>query len=148
MRPSPKKDPQRSEVYAWERKLWSIWKNHGMRMEDARSLVAKMCRYYRIPAPALKMTEDATWMGAAWGDSLIEVNKRVAKPTGLMLAHEVAHVIQHAYGLKEANHGPLWLGIYMELLDKFMILPRCMTEPSARRARLKFKRSGILPGEL
>lgn len=148
MRPSPKKDPQREEVYAWERKLRCMWYDHGMPMANARNLAGRMCRHYKVPAPKLKFVDEAPWTAAAWGDVLVEVNKSRAKPTALLLAHEVAHVIAHSYGIEEPDHGPIWLGIYMQLLDKFKILPRCMTEPSARTAGLKFKTTGIMPGEL
>lgn len=142
-RRSPKSDPQREEVYRWERKTDSLWRLHGMPFGLARKLLATMCKRYGVPAPAFKSVEGGPFMGVAWGDSLVEVNRKACRPTGLLIAHEAAHIICHSNGVDEAPHGPTWLGVYIDLLDHFKILPRCMTEPSARKARLKFKRNPV-----
>ena len=63
----------------------------------------------------------------------------IGEETALLLAHEFAHNVCFANGVSGPDHGPIWLGVYIDLLDWFKILPRCMTEPSARKAGLKFK---------
>lgn len=140
---SPKCDPQREEVYGWEKKFGTLWYMHGMTYKDARMLLGLMCKRYGVPPPRFKSVEDAPYTAAAHGDVLIEVNRSKAKPTALLVAHEAAHVICHASGIFKPDHGPEWLGIYIDLLDHYRILPRCMTEPSARKAGLKFKRKPL-----
>lgn len=142
-RRSPKSDPQREEVYAWEKKCGALWYLHGMSYKDAAHLLARMCKRYGVPAPRLKSVEDVPYTAAAWGDLLVEVNRKRARPTALLMAHEAAHVICHANGEFGPDHGPVWLGLYIDLLDHFKILPRCMTEPSARKAGLKFKKEPL-----
>lgn len=137
---SPKYDPQREEVYRWEKKCAGIWYTHKMTNADAKLFIKAMCERYGVPPPRFKSVEDAPWAAAAHGDVLIEFNRSKIKPTGLMVAHESAHIIHHACGYDDAPHGPRWLGIYIDLLDYFQLIPRCMTEPSARKAGLKFKR--------
>ena len=138
---SPKSDPQREEVYRWEKKCGTLWYLHGMKMGEARSLLRLMCKRYLVPTPRFKTVEDAPYTAAAHGDVLVEVNRQRAKPTALLVAHEAAHIICHNLAVDEPDHGPTWLGVYIDLLDHFKILPRCMTEPSARKAKLKFKRN-------
>lgn len=137
---SPQCDPQREEVYRWERKFRSLWYDHGMTFKEARELLRKMCARYDTEPPVLKSVKEAPWTAIAEGDERIVVNRDRAKPTAVLVAHEAAHIIQHGHGDPGPDHGPLWLGIYIDLLDHFNILPRCMTEPSLRKAKLKFRR--------
>lgn len=140
---SPKKDPQRSEVYRWEDSFRHLFYAHGLRARQAHALERQITGYYGIPRPRLR--------AARWGKSgytaaaydtptpLIVVNEDRAQFTGPLLAHELGHLIVPAYGHEEPDHGPLWLGVYLHVLDAWQILPATMTVPSARSAGLKFR---------
>jgi hypothetical protein len=149
VRPSPASDPQRNEVYAWERKFDQLFLDHAMPYRKAHKLAAAMAAAYGVRKPRLswRRARKERWIAAAWGDEMVEVNTTKADFTAALVAHEMAHVITHAYGILEPDHGPTWMGVYLWLLDHFKVVPKCASEPSARKAGLKFKRN-VGPGQL
>jgi hypothetical protein len=138
---SPKKDPQREEVYRWERNFRTQFLCHEMPLKAARQLIRDVCKEYKIKPPKLLRSRlgPKAYTGAAWEAEVIEVNSSQAEFTAILLAHEVAHVICSAEGYEEPDHGPVWLGLYLYLLDRYRIVPLCATVPSAKAAGLKFR---------
>ena len=148
---SPKSDPQQHEVYRWERKYAQLFFSHAMPYKKAHGLAAAMANAYGIPKPRLswRRARKESYVAIAEGDEVIEVNTTKADFTSILVAHEMAHVIAHAYGVLEPAHGPTWLGIYLWLLDRFLIIPKCASVPSAKAAGLKFKHPDkVAPGAL
>ena len=151
MRPSPKSDPQRNEVYRWERNFSNLFYEHRMRPRAMHRLVRAMADAYGVRKPKMLSLHlgKKGHTGAATGDETIEVNTDTAGFTSILLAHEMAHIVTHSYAILEPPHGPTWLGVYLWLMDKFNICPADATVPSARKAGLRFKPlSAIKPGEL
>lgn len=148
---SPKSDPQREEVYRWERNFSNLFYEHKMRRRALHALSRAMAKAYGIPKPRmlrLKLGKTG-YTGAAWEDHTVEVNTDRAEFTSMLVAHEMAHVICYAYAVMEPDHGPTWLGVYLWLLDKFNIIPADASVPSARKAGLKFRKlDSVKPGEL
>jgi hypothetical protein len=150
MRKSPKFDPQRNEVYRWEKNFSQLFYDHAMTKRSAHALALAMANYYKIKKPRLDSIKvGRAYTAAADGQDSIEVNTDMAQWTGPVIAHEMAHVICHAYGADEPPHGPKWLAVYLHLMDKFNIMPADGLCASAKNAELKFtKLDKVKPGEL
>lgn len=138
---SPKCDPQREEVYRWERGFKQQFCDHSMPIRSAQRIVREMAKHFGVKRPRLFRSRlgKRGYTGAAWGADIIEVNVDLAEFTAILLAHEMAHVICAHEGLDEPDHGPVWLGTYLYLLDRFKIVPLSATVPSASAAGLKFR---------
>lgn len=52
------------------------------------------------------------------------------------LLHEMAHHIGDMYGYA-ARHDETWLGIYVELMHNYLIMPRSASLPSLKKARVR-----------
>jgi hypothetical protein len=151
MRKSPKFDPQRNEVYRWEKNFSQILYGHSMTSRSAHALARAMARYYGVEKPRLESVKlgKAGNTAAADGQEAIEINTDLAQWTGPVIAHEMAHIICHAYAVLEPPHGPTWLAVYLHLMDKFDIMPADGLCASAKNAGLKFtKLDKVKPGEL
>ena len=143
MAKSPKSDPQREEVYRWEKGFSQLFYDHGFLPREAHRLERQISRYYDIPRPKLRY---ARWgkkgfFGAAYGGPrpMIVVNTDLGTFTAPLLAHEISHLITEFYNIDEPDHGERWMGTYLHVLDKFSILPLSMTVPSARASGLRFR---------
>ena len=138
---SPKSDPQREEVYRWEKGFRQQFFDHTMKTRAAQRLVREIAEHFGVKRPRLFRTRlgKQGYTGAALEAEFIEVNTDRAEFTAILLAHEMAHVICAFEGLDEPDHGPVWLGTYLYLLDRFKIVPLCATVPSAKAAGLKFR---------
>lgn len=151
-RRSPKSDPQREQVYRWERKFYGTIFQHEIKPRALHKLVRDMAACYGIKKPTILKSRLGTkgmLMAQADGADSIELNESVLAYTGHLIAHEMAHVVCHAHGVEGPQHGPTFMGVYLWLLDKFNIVPACASLPSARKAGLKFKPlDKIKPGEL
>jgi len=149
---SPQSDPQREEAYRWERKFYGTLFNHEMKPRALHKMARHMAESYGVRKPRLlvkRIGREGRIMAMADGQDSIEVNHDMAFFTAHLVAHEMAHVVCHAYGVMEPPHGPTWLGVYLWLMDKYKILPLCASMPSARKAGLKFKHPNkVKPGAL
>lgn len=57
-----------------------------------------------------------------------------------VLLHEAAHaIVDWIVGpFSKAGHGKLWLGVFIELLDRFKVIPKHVSYYSAKHANLKW----------
>lgn len=146
---SPKSDPQREEVYRWEKGFSQMFYGHGFLPKEAHRLERAISRYYDIPRPRLRAVRwgKRGFLGAAYSEHptganrqpLIVVNEDLGAFTAPLLAHEISHIITDLYGIDEPDHGERWLGAYLHVLDRYAILPLSMTVPSAKAAGLRFR---------
>jgi hypothetical protein len=53
-----------------------------------------------------------------------------------VVLHEAAHVITHTLSPRSQDHGPTWLGVYLDLMVGFF--PASAIYPSARTNKLRW----------
>lgn len=139
MRKSPKSDPQRNEVYAWESKFVSAC---TASMTDTRvaKMVREVCSEYGIKKPKLGPLRRKERDYAGVCDPNTEMLRFA--PTwrsAHIVLHELAHWILLQFGFGGDNHhNPLWLGVFLRLLHEYKTLPLCASVPSAKKAGLQF----------
>lgn len=127
-------DPQQKKVYDWENQFKTVrW---GAPLTEGRlhTLVRQIAKHYRIPKPAIVIRSfaDRTTLAQATRKEL-EFSERHKSWTPLVVAHEMAHCVQHHYDMypRHSDHGRQFVGIMLYILHKFQIMPLSATRPSA-----------------
>ncbi len=136
-------DPHRNAVYQWEAS-WPEWNRNLIGLPACRKLVWAVCDHHKVPRPTVVEHSGGSY---AWsmpahnrisiqgGEHLQRGSRNV--PTAL---HEAAHHIAwHKYGEKIQDHGPTFLGLYMDLLERAQVAPRVALEATARSHQLKWR---------
>lgn len=143
---SPKSDFQQYEAYAWE-DSFTKWAGAGLKDKELRRALVRACRLYRVPVPRLQLlTRDNNKkkvLASVYDPNTHEIRLRPRHRRLNVLLHEAAHgIVDWLFGNTGggAAHGPVWLGVYIELLVRFKIAPRDMLEFAARQAGLKFSK--------
>lgn len=130
------RDRQRARVYAWEDRVVAP---HGPDL---------------IPFAAAQVMVDAIWaeMGLRWppkverlpGQATVRqadaTRLRLRLPEALpswVLLHELAHAMTSTAEGGTDGHGPRFMGLYLQLLERYLRLPAVSLLPSLREAGIK-----------
>lgn len=136
-------DPHQDDVYQWE-ESWPEWNRNLIGIRAARTLIRTACDSYNVPYPIVVSHGNAlSWSMPKSGRISMQGGEHRAKG-GMNVAtalHETAHHIAwHKHGEKIQDHGPTFLGIYLDLLDKARVAPRVALEASARTFGLTWRK--------
>lgn len=135
--------------YKWQWEFTNIFdKPQKISMRRLRWAVNKACALYQVKPPTVnkRMTKHGATSHYIYDTSKLHKPGRIELLSIHMnlpcVLHEVAHAIrfQRYPKLKEDDHGPTWLGIYIDLLDRFYVLPKHASKPSLAKWGLSFKR--------
>ena len=145
---SPKTDPQRSRVYAWENQLTS-WAGAHATASQMRSMVDRCCKLYRVPTPPVRfVTKDkrnGRYLHSQYDPNTHDI---VIRPRHMDLGsaiHESAHaIVDYILGPWGIAHGKEFLGVYLALLTKFKILPKSALLAHAKTHRLAYCKMGTV----
>lgn len=139
MKKSPKYDPQREEVYRWERKFGATtYGDCGTR--NFYALRNRVCEKWKVPKPVMgRLQSDEHRYAAVCDPNTKSLRFNPGYCTASILLHELAHWVLDRYGFKgSAHHNFLWLGVYLRMMHDHKVLPLDASVPSARKAGLKF----------
>ena len=132
----PGRDAQRSRVYAWEDAMVAprdpsviafgaaqgmvdaIWSEMGLRHPP---------RVERLPAQAKRRMADA---------DRLRIRLPAATPSWLLL-HELAHAMSTAQDGASDGHGPAFVGLYVQLLVRYLRLDAGMVRDSLQAAGIR-----------
>jgi hypothetical protein len=134
-------DPQKEAVYAWEDE-WRAWNLDTLTLAECRITVRAACRRYGLPPPPVSQHK-----GVSEYDCLtnrITLQSRNYRGRGgknpAQVLHEVAHyVVFRRHGWRPADHGPTFVGVYLDLLEAAEIAPRSALHASARAFGIKWR---------
>jgi hypothetical protein len=128
-----KRDRQRARVYAWEdahvaphgRDLLpfaaagpmveAIWAEMGLRYPPAVEPLPPQSRRVQADANRLRLRLPPRW------------------PSWLLL-HELAHAMTSTHDGASDGHGPRFMGLYLQLLERYLRLPAAALAPSLAEA--------------
>ena len=140
-------DSQRLSCYRWEaafhhEMLETTGKHHGFTtIENCAKYVEIILQKEGVTKiPEIKYTKRGS-TSCAWGDwklkFLVNSDNKVAVDT---IIHELAHIIDSSRGRNraaEAGHGPKFIGIYIDLLVRYLNVDRDFLERTARQHGLR-----------
>lgn len=109
-------DPQRSRLYIWESA--NGWDANTIGPNKAKSLIISACKLYKVQPPEIMFhtTRQLPWSCPEENVISLQRDKYLNIPIAL---HEVTHhIVWHQYGARPQDHGPTFLGIYLDLLDR------------------------------
>jgi hypothetical protein len=138
-------DPHKNATYLWE-DSWPGWNRNHITLAECRSLIASSCLVYGVKRP---IVVDHPQRSMSWN---IPADRRISMQGGKHRArggrnvatalHEAAHQIAFTlYGSSIQDHGPTWLGIYLDLLVRARGAPRIALEATLRAHGLKWSRT-------
>ena len=130
------RDRQRARVYAWEDRVVAphapdlipfaaaqamvdaIWAETGLRWPP---------KVEPLPAQSTARQADATRLRLRLPEAL---------PSWVLL-HELAHAMTSTADGETDGHGPRFMGLYLQLLERYLRLPAATLLPSLREARIE-----------
>lgn len=129
------RDSQRNKVYTWEHNSGMLPKSPDISESDTLRLVDAVVRAYGLRAVSVRWGGLRTYLGRA-SYSRITLWKGVPR---YVVLHELAHVVQAQKLPGCAAHGPEFMRVYLDLLQRFMGLK------GLRHAGLRVARSSAVP---
>lgn len=139
----PKRDPQQFKVYRWEKDLFD-WAGERATDAELHTVMGRCCRAYRVPVPDIalvtKNKRDGVKLDSYYMPDSHSITIRPRHRDKCTAIHEAAHAIaDHIFGTENGEwHGPIWFGIYINLLERHRILPRTVLLDHARSFDLKW----------
>jgi hypothetical protein len=136
-------DPQKAALYAWE-DSWPAWGNNDLTLQGCRDAVLWACRRYDVPAPRVKqhhseaMSECDVVLGVIDFQAKARRAGRGGKNAAVAL-HEAAHwIVFQRHDMRPQDHGPTFLGVYLQLLAGYGVAPMVALHATARKFKLRW----------
>lgn len=127
-------DPQQWPVYKWEG-TWTDFNRKTLSLAGCRLLVRRACRQYGVKVPKVFAGPiKAKW--AYYHSLKHHICLNTAAMNIAIALHEAAHAIVSRLSPRSTDHGPTFLGVYLDLLSEFY--PASALYASARRAHLRY----------
>jgi len=122
-----KSDPQRHLVYGMERNyLVGMCINTSCKLDHLQAVASHACRKYQVPQVKVSFYNDPKdeCYGSSYADGRIVLNKGHHGANMGTLLHELAHHIDwNIEGFDEEDHGPTFMRYYVDLMDRYKMLP-------------------------
>jgi hypothetical protein len=130
------RDYQRARVYAWEDRVIAPRDPTRLPFGQAQGLVNAIWLELGLqyPPEVLPMPHQARRRVA--DANRLALRLRVETPSWCVL-HELAHALTSAHDGRSDGHGPLFVGMYVQLLARYMRLDAACLLASLRRANIQ-----------
>ena len=94
--------------------------------EHLKAVVVHACNKYKVKKPKLLFVKDKRHCFGWCSDTNIELNSGFHGDNLGTLVHELGHwIATELYGRILEDHGPEFLSIYGDLLDRYKLMPFC-----------------------
>ncbi len=120
-------DPQRYLVYTMERLICGSAIHTHCDREHLEAILKNACRVYKVKVPKLTIFHSKERVFGRSHDDEIRLNASFHGDNVSTLLHELAHYIhwQDPDCEKQHDHGPEFMSIYADLLDRYRLMPYC-----------------------
>lgn len=118
------RDSQRGKVYSWEKKVIAPTGNGSkISIDIARGMVNAIWREMGLRHPPIvdHLPKQSRFQGSA-NRACISLQEYVES---WVVLHEIAHSMTSTHDHLSAHHGPIFVGVYIILLEKYLRLDRC-----------------------
>jgi hypothetical protein len=130
------RDRQRSKVYAWEERFVAPWDLSSISFAQAQGMVnaiwAEMGLRFPPKVEPLPRQARATVADA----NRLTIRLADACPSWWLL-HELAHAMTSTHDGRSDGHGPRFMGLYAQLLARYLRLPTDALQASLRAAGIE-----------
>jgi len=117
-----RKDVQKRRVYKWEDSIplfaVGITGARACSMRRCRELVQQACTLYGLAAIEVRAPKNSRKTSATYTEHYIELPKHFQRKD--VALHEVSHYIVGIYWPKSADHGAVFVRVYMHLLHELL----------------------------
>lgn len=134
-----KPDRQRARVYAWEDAIVAPKDGTTIPFAAAQGMIDAIWAEQGLSFPPMAVRLPRQARRAIGRASRLTVELRDEVPAFVLL-HELAHSLSSDQDGRSDGHGPVFLGLYLSLLERYLRLPRAMMEASLLQAGLHFER--------
>lgn len=112
---------------------------------EARKMAKTMAGYFGLKPPPMRTARTGKKGYSAWQNSQgLTVNLDKVRWSPILLAHEMAHWICYKKDWNwDEGHGPEWLRVYIDILDRAKIVPAEAMMGLCRKYGLKVKRGEL-----
>lgn len=132
-------DPQCKRVYKWTWQ-WFDWNRRTLTDKEVKAVIKKACEVWDIHQPRFIGFCPKKAPCSVYNDDDQSLRMLPDHCNPATVLHEVAHHIVHVrLGTKYQDHGPEWLGVFLDLLVAFHVAPEDALVSSLKHRRLKFK---------
>ena len=134
-------DPHKDAVYSWE-DSWPGWNKNHITFKAVRAVVYAACDHYKVKRPTVVQhpQRSFSWSMPTRNRMSIQGGEHRG-PGGRNVAtalHEAAHhIVWNLYGDRVQDHGPTFLGIYLDLLVRAKVAPQVALHASLKSFGLK-----------
>lgn len=140
--PKVKSDPQQHRIYGMERNdLVGLSISTLSPIEHLRAVASHACRKYQVPQVNVSIYNNPKEKiyGQSFPDSRIVLNKGHNGANMMTLLHELAHHLDwHIDGFDEEDHGPTFMRYYIDLMDRYKMLPAYAFEAICDKHGIKY----------
>ncbi|SNB74884.1 hypothetical protein SAMN07250955_11258 [Arboricoccus pini] len=129
------RDRQRSRVYAWEEAIIVPRDRSTVAFDKAQGMIDAIWRECGLdfpPRSRLLPSRARSLLGRA---NRLDLELPATFPSWVLL-HELAHSMSSDHDGRSDGHGPVFLGIYVALLVRYLRLPAPLLHDSLRQWRL------------
>lgn len=133
-----KPDPQAKRLYEWQWK-WISWSEESLTLAECQELADWACDLWKIPhVPIRKQPPKKDY--SAYDDSNRTIKLLRCHMNTAMVMHEIAHhVVDVSYGTGFQDHGPVFVGVFADLLVAQGVAPTDAILGSLKARKIKFK---------
>lgn len=138
-------DDQKDDLYRFEED-WPGWNRNQLTLAECRTLIRSACEHYKIHHPAVKQHKrrSLSWCLPVSGVISLQASgpdNRGGKNAATALHEAAHHIAYHKHGNRIEDHGPTFMGIFLELLVKANVAPRPALEAQLRYRGVKWSLS-------
>jgi hypothetical protein len=132
----PSRDCQRGRVYAWENRMIARRDRSLVPFASAQGMVDTIWTELglRFPPKVEPLPPQAKTTLADASRLCIRLPERV--PSWCIL-HELAHAMTATHEGKSDGHGPIFMGVYVRMLERYMRMPRAVLIRSLTEAGIE-----------
>lgn len=133
-----KPDLQAARLYKWQWD-WSSWAEEALSLAECQRSVDWACDLWRVPHVPVRR-QPASLNYSAYCDADRSIRLLQCHMNQAMVLHEVAHhIVDVSYGTGFQDHGPVFVGVFADLLILSAIAPKEAILESLRARNIKFK---------
>jgi hypothetical protein len=109
------KDPQLKSVYSWENKMG--WNGSDISRMHAVMLIEQACRKYKVKSPIIKFHTSRALPYSVPEENIISLQTHRYLNIPITLHEAAHHIVWNLYGCRVQDHGPTFMGVYLDLLE-------------------------------